>query len=98
MKKTNIYNTRSNAKLNRDNDGKTHCTKEQDFKIPKPNTTHFGLEAIRRMCPIIWNFVLEEIKSATSFDAFKKQVKQLAFDKCPCIICKKYIQVVGYLD
>ena len=85
------YNTRSNATINRDNEGKTHGTKKRNLKIPKANTTHFHLEIIKRMGPVIWNFVPEDMKNATSLDAFKKQVKQLTFDKYPYKICKQYI-------
>ena len=69
-----------------------------NFKIPKANTTHFGLETIRRMGPIIWSFVPEDVKNAESLDIFKTQVKCLTFDKCPCKICKQYVQGIGYLD
>ena len=92
------YNSRSNATMKRDNGSKIHCTKKRSLKIPKESTTHCGIETIRRMGPIISNFVPEEMKNVTSLDAFKKQAKQFRFDICPCKICKQCIQGVGYLD
>ena len=93
-----IYNTRSNVSIDVDDNNKTRCTKKMNFKIPKANTTHFGLETISRMGPIIWSFVPEDMKNAKSLDIFKTQVKCLTFDKCPCKICKQYVQGIGYLD
>ena len=81
-----------------DNDNKIHCTRKQNLKFPKANTTHFGLKAVHRMCPIIWNFVLYEMKNSASLDTFIKKVKKRTFDKCPCKICKRYNQGIGYLD
>ena len=77
---------------------KVHCVKNLNFYIPMANTTHFGLKAIRGMGPIIWSFVPEDMKNAKSLDVFKTQVKCLTFDKCPCKICKQYVQGIGYLD
>ena len=76
------YNTRSNATIHRDIEEKIHCTKKRNFKTPTVNTTHFGLKTLRRIGPIIWSFALEEMKNATSLNAFKKQIKELEFDKC----------------
>ena len=82
-----------------DDNDKTHCTKKKmNFKFPKAITTHFGIETVSRMGPIIWNFVPEDMKNAKSLDIFKTQVKCLTFDKCPCKICKQYVQGIGYLD
>ena len=74
------YNTRSNVSIDVDDNNKTHCTKKMNFKIPKANTTHFGLETIRRMGPIIWSFVPEDMKDAKSLDIFKTHIKCLTFD------------------
>ena len=71
---------------------------KNEFQNPKANTTLFGQETIRRMGPIIWSFVLEDMKNAKSLDLFKTQVKCLTFDKCPCKVCKQYVQSIGYLD
>ena len=72
--------------------------KKTNFKFPKANTTHFGLETVSRMGPIIWNYVPDDMKNAKSLDIFKTQVKCLTFDKYPCKICKQYVQGIGYLD
>ena len=50
---TLTYNTRSNVAIDVDDNDKTHCTKKPNFKIPKANTAHFGLETMRRRAPII---------------------------------------------
>ena len=43
-------------------------------------------------------FVLDYIQHAASLDTFKKQVRKLTFDKCPCKMFKRYIQEIRYLD
>ena len=91
------YNTRSNVHIDTKDD-KTHCTKKSNFRTPKPKTTHYGLETIRWMGPSIWNLVPEDIKKAKTLDLFKKEVKKLTFDSCPCKLCKEYIQGIGFLD
>ena len=69
-----------------------------NFKFPKANTTHFGLETVSRMGPIIWNFVPGDMKNAKPLDIFKTQVKCLTFNKCPCKICKQHAQGIGHPD
>ena len=91
------YNTRSNVHIDTKDD-KTHCTKKSNFRTPKPKTTHYGLETIRWMGPSIWNLVPEDIKKAKTLDLFKKEVKKLTFDSCPCKLCKEYIQGIGFLN
>ena len=86
------YNTRSNVFIDVDDNDKTHCTKKMNFKIPKANTTHFGLETIRRISSIIWSFVLRDMKNAKSLNIFKTQVNCFTFDKCPCKVYKQHVQ------
>ena len=92
------YNTRSNFVVDIDKSNEIHCTKKLNFKTPKARTTQFGLESVRRFGPIIWGLVPEDMKNAKSIEIFKEQVKKLDFDKCPCKICKEYVQGVGYID
>ena len=98
IEKTGNYNTRSTYVVDIDKSNEIHCTKKLNFGIPKAKTTHFGLESIRRMGPIIWGLVSEDMKNAKSIEIFKEEVKKLDFEKCPCKICKEYVQGVGYID
>ena len=77
IEKEVTYYTRSNVSIYVDNNDKIHCTKKLNFKISKANTTHFGLETIRRMDPIIWSFVPEDMKNAKSLDIFKNKSNAL---------------------
>ena len=63
-----------------DNDENIHCNKKASFVTPKVKTTRFGIEKIRWMGPIIWNFITEEMKNVQSLDMFKNQVKRLTFE------------------
>ena len=45
------------------------------------------------------SFLVPDImKKAKTLDLFKKEVKKLTFDNCPCKLCKEYIQGIGFLD
>ena len=45
------YNTRYNVSIDVNDNDKTHCTKKMNFKIPKANTTHFGLAKHKKNGP-----------------------------------------------
>ena len=40
---------------------------------------------------------LKKTKNASSFDLFKKEIGKWKGEKCPCRICKTYIQHVGFI-
>ena len=58
----------------------------------------YGLESTRYLGPKIWKLVPNELKKLTSLELFKKKVKCLKFEHCPCNLCKDYIYGVGYID
>ena len=39
-----------------------------------------------------------ELKNIQSLDVFKDKLKKIRFEKCPCDICRVYIDGVGYID
>ena len=57
-----------------------------------------GVLSIRYLGPKIWKLVPDELKELTSIELFKKKVKCLKFEHCPCNLCKDYIYGVGYID
>ena len=70
---------------------KAHCTKIANFKTFKMKTTHFGLESLRWMDRFIWSFVPKNMKNVKFLDIFKKEIRTLRVDKCPCRMCREYV-------
>ena len=60
-------------------------------------TVKYGTETVKYRGPQIWNLVPEKTKNAPSFDIFKKEIGKWKGEKCPCRICKTYIQHVGFI-
>ena len=60
-------------------------------------TVKYGTETVTYRGPQIWNLVPEKTKNASSFDIFKKEIRKWKGEKCPCRICKTYIQHVGFI-
>ena len=60
-------------------------------------TIKYGTETVTYRGPQIWSLVPEKIKNASSFDIFKKEIRKWKGEKCPCRICKTYIQHVGFI-
>ena len=60
-------------------------------------TVKYGTETVTYRGPQIWNLVPEKTKNASSFDIFKKEIRKWKGEKCPCRICKTYIQHVGLI-
>ena len=71
--------------------------KKSELQDSKTKTTHFDLEIIRWMGPVIWSFVQENMKNIKSLDIFKQEIKKLTCDECSCKMCKEYSQGIGYL-
>jgi hypothetical protein len=64
----------------------------------KINSTFFGSESLSYLAPKIWELVPSEIKKSTTLDIFKTKIKKWIPNKCPCRICRVYIQGVGFID
>ena len=60
-------------------------------------TVKYGTKTVTYRGPQIWNLVHEKNKNASSFDIFKKEIRKWKDEKCPCRICKTYIQHVGFI-
>ena len=82
-----------------ENEGEQNIGKKYVLTVPKVYKVMIGTECFSNIGPILWNSLSEDAKNAETLASFKSEVKELAFDNCPCSICKTYIhQGVGYLD
>ena len=66
------------------------------FELPNVRRVLCGTESISFLGPKIWNIVPNEFKKETSLHAFKKLIKKWEPENCPCMLCKSYIENVGF--
>ena len=64
----------------------------------KAKTTMYGIDSISHLAPIIWEQVPNNIKLSENLKLFKNKIKSWIPKKCPCRICKTYIQGVGFIN
>ena len=60
-------------------------------------TTSYGIDSISYLAPKIWDLIPEEIQNCKSLQNFKMNIRLWVPDKCPCNLCKVYVQNVGYI-
>ena len=70
---------------------------QKDYQLPRINTVSFGENSLRYLGPKIWEIVPDHIKDLESLDEFKSAIKRWIPRECPCRLCKKYIQGVGFV-
>ena len=68
------------------------------FRARKISSTYFGRECISFLAPKIWDLVPEDIKTAKSLSIFKSKINSWIPKDCPCLLCRVYIQRVGFID
>ena len=69
----------------------------KDFITPRRNTVYCGEESLRNIGPKIWNLLPSDTRTAPTLDTFILKVKKWQPDKCPCRLCKVYINGIGFL-
>ena len=60
-------------------------------------TTSYGIDSISYLAPEIWDLIPEEIQNCKSLQNFKTNIRLWVPNKCPCNLCKVYVQNVGYI-
>ena len=68
------------------------------FLVPSVNTEFKGKSSIRFLGPQIWNLLPESLKSVETLSVFKTLIKTWIPNKCPCRLCKTFINNVGFID
>ena len=72
----------------------------RDFQCPYltfNRTAKYRTKTVTYRWTQIWNLVPEKTKNASSFEIFKTEIRKWKSEKCPCRICKTYIQHVGLI-
>ena len=71
---------------------------ENIFQTFNVRTVSWGTESLSHLGPKIWNIIPLELKKTQSYRKFKKSIRLWKPDKCPCRMCKTYIQGVGFVN
>ena len=58
---------------------------------------YHGTESISYLGPKIWDIVPIELKNVQSHNSFKKIIRKWIPNNCPCRLCKRYVDGVGFL-
>ena len=66
------------------------------FQTFNVKTTSWGLESLGHLGPRIWSLIPMGMKKL-SLSKFSKEIRNWKPDKCPCTMCKTYIQNLGYV-
>ena len=67
------------------------------FKQINPSTVRYGLEAVSYRGGQVWQLVPEKIRLANSIETFSRQIKTWRCSSCPCRLCKRFIQNLGFI-
>ena len=68
------------------------------FKSRKISSTLHGSESLSYLGPRIWELLPDSLKNASNLTTFKNQIKKWAPEKCPCRICRRYVQGIGFVN
>ena len=67
------------------------------YNFRNAETLDRSTETITPLGAKIWKILPNDYKELTSLSTFKSKIKNCETDKCPCRLCKTYIQRVGFI-
>ena len=67
------------------------------LKRENVHTVKYGRESIKNLGAKIWDLVPQEYKMLDSISSFKNNISHWTTEECPCRLCKKYIQNLGFI-
>ena len=70
---------------------------QRNFVIRTVKLVNYGLERVSFLGPKIWKILPNNLKNKDSIESFKMTIKEWKPESCPCRLCKKYLQNIGYL-
>ena len=70
---------------------------QTDIELPHVNSVKNGRETLRFIGPKVWNIIPDSIKNSKSLSIFKNKIRNWVPEKCPCRLCKDYVQGVGFI-
>ena len=69
-----------------------------ELTAPSINTVFKGQNSISYFGSIIWNSIPVELREINPFQVFKSEMKPWRPTNCPCRLCKKYIENLGFVN
>ena len=72
--------------------------KKSEFERRNVKTVLYGSETLSSLGPQIWDLIPKELKNVTSLNVFKSKIKTWSTQHCPCRLCKKYINNLGFIN
>ena len=76
----------------------TYNLRKGDILVTRnAKTKNYGTDSISYFAPKIWKLIPEVIRNSKSLNIFKYKIGSWVPEKCPCHLCKIYIQNLGYL-
>ena len=71
--------------------------RENTFLTRNVKKESYGKETLAHIGPKIWSIVPNDMKNF-SLSIFSKRIRRWKPEKCPCRLCKTFIQGVGFVD
>ena len=71
---------------------------QTDYQLPKIESVTYGENSLRYLGPKIWDIIPKEFKDLKTLQKFKSAIKTWTPLKCPCRLCKVYIQGIGFIN
>ena len=81
QKRTSSYNLRANS----------------NFYTRPAHSVYNGTESLSFLGPKIWELVPEDAKQSVSLEVFKNKIKKWVPSRCPCRLCRVYLQNIGFI-
>ena len=70
---------------------------KSNFSSRQLHSVHHGNESLSFLGPKIWELVPEDTKQSKSLEIFKIKMKKWVPSRCPCRLCRIYLQNIGLL-
>ena len=81
QKRTSSYNLRANS----------------SFFTRPVHSVYNGTESRSFLGPKIWELEPEDAKQSKSLEVFKNKIKKWVPSRCPCRLCRVYLQNIGFI-
>ena len=69
-----------------------------DFESMNIRTVHRGEDTLRFLGSKIWSIIPRSIKDSETVNQFKRAIRKWIPYECPCRLCKRYLNQIGYID
>ena len=71
---------------------------ENRFITRNVKSVRYGTETLAHLGPKIWSIIPNDIKEEQSLKLFTKKIKQWKPERCPCKLCKTYVEGLEYIN